>query len=119
MTRKTIVLTSGIIIAVMMLSTSCTTTAPAPAPRVEFSPSTELASPEMISKEEALDIAKKRIHRHADYVKSLAIRVELQGAVYIVTFPFYLPPGTRGPDYAARVWIDAKTGAVLKILAGS
>ena len=45
--------------------------------------------------------------------------MELLGGNYIVTFVNVLPPGMLGADYAARVTIDAKTGMVEKILAGS
>jgi hypothetical protein len=36
-----------------------------------------------------------------------------------VTFPHQNAPGVRGPDFDAQVTIDARTGKVLQILAGS
>ena len=101
----------GVIAGMIRLST--------PTERVIFSPSTQSATSDMISKQAALEIAKKEIHGAMNYTKSLAIRVELQDATYIVTFPFYLPPNACGPEYAARVWIDAKTGEVRNFLVGS
>jgi hypothetical protein len=38
---------------------------------------------------------------------------------YVVTFVHVNPVGTRGPDFEARVHIDAETGEVVGLLAGS
>ena len=58
-----------------------------------------------------------------EYDRSQPIIVELLDDQYTVTFPVdkSAPAGTRyrGPDYAARYWIDAKTGEVLRGLLGS
>ncbi len=74
-----------------------------------------------ISKERAVEIA-KGVNR-MDYDRDGTIEVELLDNQYIVTFPVdkSTEPGTRyrGPDYAARYWIDAKTGEVLRRLRGS
>src|SRR4051794_9963929 len=41
------------------------------------------------------------------------------GGRYVVPFVRRNPPGTRGPEYDARVTIDANTGEVLQFLVGS
>ena len=38
---------------------------------------------------------------------------------YIVTFVHVNPPGVRGPDFDARVTLDASTGDVIQILGAS
>ena len=55
--------------------------------------------------------------------KQEPIQAELKDNQYIITFPIdkSAKPGTRyrGPDYAVKVWLDAETGKVLKVLGGS
>ncbi len=72
----------------------------------------------LITEDKAIEIAKKAIQGH-NYDKTGKITIELKEEQYIVTFPFKLPPNSLGPDYAARVWIDSKTGKVIKLLSGS
>ena len=70
----------------------------------------------LFSEEQAIQIAKDV--NQMEYDRSQPITVELLDDHYIITFPVdkSAPAGTRyrGPDYAARYWIDAKTGEVLQ-----
>ena len=60
---------------------------------------------------------------HANLLKydsESRIMVKLKDNIYLVTFPSEkLPPGTTGGDFAARIAIDAKSGEVISIMAGS
>ena len=47
------------------------------------------------------------------------VSVNRQGDTVVVEFGCDLPPGTRGPDYDARVTLDANSGAVREILGAS
>lgn len=74
----------------------------------------------MVSREDAIEIARESIEGHFKYDETREIQAELKDGQYIVTFPFReLGPTERGPDYAAQVWVDAWTGDILKLLAGS
>ena len=70
----------------------------------------------LISREQAIAIASGT--NTMEYYRDGRIDVELTNGQYIVTFPVdkRTEPGTRyrGPDYASKFWIDAKTGKVLK-----
>ena len=87
------------------------------------SPQTEAEpiSGTLISEEQAIQIAKDV--NQMEYDRSQPITVELLNGQYIITFPVDMsaPPGMHrlGPDFAARYWIDAKTGEVLRGLLGS
>jgi len=58
-----------------------------------------------------------------EYDRSQPVKVELLDDQYIITLPVdkSAREGTRyrGPDYAARYWVDAKTGEIFRRLAGS
>ena len=75
----------------------------------------------VISRERAVSIAAEA--HPMDYHRGGEIEVERTNGQYIVTFPIdkRIQPGTRyrGPDYAARVWLDARTGKVLETRLGS
>jgi predicted small secreted protein len=71
----------------------------------------------MIAAESALRIAHERIRNDITIPPECKPAVSLQDDKYIVTYPFALPPGWRGPDYHARVVVDAQTGSVLEVLA--
>jgi hypothetical protein len=74
----------------------------------------------LITEDKAIEIANDAIKGRANYDKTGKITVKLKEKQYIVTFPFKkTTPASLGPDYAARVWIDSKTGKVLKLLGGS
>ena len=74
-----------------------------------------------ISRDQAISIA-STVH-NMEYYRDGKMEVELKDNQYIVIFPIdkRAKPGTRylGPDYAAKVWIDAKTGKVMKVMVGS
>jgi len=86
----------------------------------EIEPAPQVESTTPIPREQAIAIATKA-HNMA-YDRSGQIEVELKNGQYIVTFPIdkSTKPGTRyrGPDYAARIWLDAKTGEVLEAKVG-
>lgn len=71
-----------------------------------------------ITKAEAIVIAKDAIKEKIKYDESLKPAITLDRGIYTVVFPIYLPPGTRGPDYAGKVEIDAKDKKVVSVLAG-
>ena len=60
---------------------------------------------------------------HANLLKydsESRIMVKLKDNIYLVTFPSEkLPPGTAGGDFAARITIDANSGTILSVMAGS
>ena len=76
----------------------------------------------IISKETAIRIAEEAASL-SGYEPKSEIMAELDGSTYCITFPTdkSAPPGTRyrGPDYTAKVWIDANTGKVLRAKIGS
>lgn len=69
----------------------------------------------------AYDLALAAIRGFEDYDKQGRLTVQLRKNIYYVTFP--LPPdehrGSRAPDFAMQVWLDARTGAVIKKLVAS
>ena len=76
----------------------------------------------MISRERAIAIAKTA--HSMKYYEAGVIEVAFTNGQYIVIFPVdtpRTPTGTPypGADYAAKVWIDSKTGSVLKVMVGS
>ena len=73
----------------------------------------------LITEDKAVEIAKDAIKGRMEYDETGKITVEQEEGQYIVTFPYKLPAGWLGPDYAARVSIDSKTGKVIKLLVGS
>jgi uncharacterized membrane protein YkoI len=73
----------------------------------------------MISKDEAIRIAREAIEGGVELSEGGGVEVVRQGEVYIVTFTRNDPPGRRGPDYDARVTINARTGEVIELLGSS
>ena len=73
----------------------------------------------MITQDEAIKIAKKEIRGKIKLQEEAPIEVELKNDRYIVTFVCILPPDTLGPDFSARVTIDALSGRILEILSGT
>ena len=76
----------------------------------------------LLPKETAIQIAAEAAAL-TGYGQKDEILAELDGSTYCITFPAdkSVPPGTRyrGPDYTAKVWIDAKSGKVLQVKIGS
>ena len=75
--------------------------------------------PSPISRDEALRIAREAVEGTYEYDHDGEIVVALDGGQYIITFPVDLPEGSLGPDYAARVTIDARSGEIIQLLVGS
>ncbi len=63
--------------------------------------------------------SKKAIEGGIKPQENSPIEAELRDDRYVVTFVCIWPPETLGPDYSAKVTIDARSGEVLEILAGS
>ncbi len=70
----------------------------------------------MISEEEAVKIATDAITPGIRPADDAVLATESDGDNWIVTWERILPPGTRGPDFDAKVTIDAQSGKVLTIL---
>jgi len=68
----------------------------------------------IISREEAISIALKA--NIMKYDKSGNIEVLLKEGIYTVILPVNLPPNSVGPDFAAKVEIDAESGKVLSLI---
>jgi hypothetical protein len=70
----------------------------------------------------AIDLARKAIVGKAKSDDDAPITVthkrNMLHKLVIVEFGAYNPPGTRGPDFAARVTLDAKTGEVKDLQVG-
>ncbi len=75
--------------------------------------------PKMITEAEAIEIAKEAIEGKIQPQTDSPITVQHHEGRYIITFVHITPSDMLGPDYDARVTIDARTGAVLEILGGS
>ena len=73
----------------------------------------------MITQDEAIKVAKKAIKGIIKPQKNAPIEVKLKNGQYIVVFVSVWPPGTLGPDFAAKVTLDASSGQVLEILGGA
>jgi uncharacterized membrane protein YkoI len=73
----------------------------------------------MITRAEAVDIARKAIEGKVTLQSGSPIEVDLKDDRFTVVFVHLLPPGTRGPDYDAKVTIDASSGEVLSLLGSS
>lgn len=72
--------------------------------------------------QQAIDLARKAIVGKATPDDDASVTVTREGKILhdsvIVEFGQYNPPGTRGPDFAARVTLDAKTGEVKDLQVG-
>jgi hypothetical protein len=73
----------------------------------------------MVTQPEALKIACRAIAHAVDRSRGGPVRIDVEPGRYVVTFNRSDPPGFRGPDYDARVVIDAATGEVLEVLVAS
>ena len=72
-----------------------------------------------ISDERAVELARAAIAGRIEPQDGGPVHVQRQGAEVVVEFRRQDPPGTRGPDYDARVVLDAVSGAVRSLLGGS
>jgi uncharacterized membrane protein YkoI len=73
----------------------------------------------VITPASAIKIAKKAIAGKVERQEGSQIEVILHTDRYTIIFEYLNPPGVRGPDYDAKVMINAKTGEVLEILGGT
>lgn len=73
----------------------------------------------MISEDEAREIARQAILGKIEPQQGAEVRAERRRRRWVVTFVHVTPPDELGPDYDARVTIDAETGEVVEILGGT
>jgi len=73
----------------------------------------------VISDDDAVAAARVALVGRVNPQPGAPVRVTREGAQIIVEFGRQDPPGTRGPDYDARVRLDAESGGILSILGGS
>lgn len=73
----------------------------------------------MISDEGAVHLAREAVAGAVQLPDDARAEVHREDGTVVVVFPTDLPPGVRGPDYHARVTLDAVTGEVIDILGGS
>jgi Peptidase propeptide and YPEB domain len=72
----------------------------------------------MITESKAIEIAEATIKGKVTTQKDSPTTAVLKDGKYTVTFVYITPPGVKGPDYDARVVIDASTGEVKEFLVG-
>jgi len=72
----------------------------------------------MITQDEALKIARRAIKGKVTPQQDAPVEATLNNDQYIIVFVHINPPGRRGPDFDAKVTIDARSGKVLEILGG-
>jgi uncharacterized membrane protein YkoI len=72
-----------------------------------------------ISHEEAVLAARSAVRDHLTLSEGADVRIEEEDDRIVVEFGSPTPPGQRGPDYEARVTVNAQTGEVIDILGGS
>lgn len=73
----------------------------------------------MITKQNAIEIARKAVEGLVDIQPDGPITVDAKDDQFIVTFVHNNPPGVRGADYDAEVTINAESGDVVQVLGGS
>jgi len=73
----------------------------------------------VITSDEAIEIARRATVGKATLQEGAPIHVERKGDRFVVVFVHHNPPGVRGPDYDAKVTIDADAGHVIQILGAS
>jgi uncharacterized membrane protein YkoI len=71
----------------------------------------------LLTEESALRIAHEKIKDDLVIPPECKAEISLRDDKYVITYPFRLAPGWRGPDYHAKVTLDARTGEVLEVLA--
>jgi hypothetical protein len=72
-----------------------------------------------ISHAAAVDAARKAIQGKVTLTQPGEVRVSDDGDRIVVEFTRRNAPGERGPDYEARVTLDARSGQVIEVLGGS
>ena len=76
-------------------------------------------SGKMMNEREAIAAARKACEKLINIPADAPVKVSLKDGRYEVIFVQVLPPGVRGGDYHAKVILDASTGKVIQLLAGS
>jgi len=71
------------------------------------------------TQEEAVELARQAVVGKATLQPEGTVETVRETDRYIVTFVHVNPPGVRGPDFDARVTLDASTGDVIQILGAS
>jgi len=71
------------------------------------------------TQEEAVELARQAVVGKATLQPEGPVETVRENDRYIVTFVHVNPPGVRGPDFDARVTLDASTGDVIQILGAS
>jgi len=71
------------------------------------------------TQEEAVELARQAVVGKATLQPEGPVETVRETDRYIVTFVHVNPPGVRGPDFDARVTLDASTGDVIQILGAS
>lgn len=71
-----------------------------------------------ISSEWAVEAARSAAREHVEVSEDAEVRIEEADDTVAVEFLRTNAPGERGPDYEARVLLDARTGEVVQILGG-
>jgi predicted small secreted protein len=71
----------------------------------------------LVTEESALRIAHERIKDDIVIPTDCKPEISVKDDKYVITYPFRLAPGWRGPDYHAKVTVDARTGEILEVLA--
>lgn len=72
-----------------------------------------------IDEREARRLARAAVDGLVEVDDGGPVTVERRGQHWVVEFERVNPPGVRGPDFDARVTLDARTGEVVEILGGS
>ena len=76
---------------------------------------------QVLAEDAAIRIARQACRGVLNIPKSCPIKVQRIGERIVVTFVWLWPPDNTvdGPDYHARVTMNAKSGDIIEVLAGS
>jgi hypothetical protein len=72
-----------------------------------------------VTPEEAVELARRALEGKLEVHEGEPVTMDVPEGRVVVTFIHVNPRLMPGPDYDARVTLDAATGEVLEILAGS
>lgn len=72
-----------------------------------------------IDEKHAITLARQAVEGKISIPADAAVTAIEQEGRWTVTFKMELEPGVRGPDYHARVVLDAHSGEILEILGPS
>lgn len=77
------------------------------------------AAQQLLTEEQAIELARKAIAGHVSLSADSTLEVEQREGRFVIEWRRHQPPGTRGPDYDARVTVDRASGEVVEFLVGS